>query len=392
MPYPKKKPLVKQKETINLDAKGGDFCTPLGIELTFMPQPVSLEGVVPVPSPALPTPTRTSPGRSRSRDDDDDDRDDDGEDDNRDDDRDDEDEDDDNRDDEDTDSPKTPMVRFKNVQGVLAEGYASLLGARLKELGVPVFRGVHQDGSAAIEIPSPIFSNLSEAKAFYTNVKLVADSLGLKPHGPIMISGGGHIHAGPLPNNVTYNLIRDSQNRPYLSWVLNEWGDSGQKTFASSLQRISKELKEAAKTIKCNPVLFAYCDRLSEEGQLALLFYGNPAFVSAKWLKNIAHDVPIAYSSEYNTVEFRCFQAALDWAEQEAHLQLVDGYIRWIAKQYETEAAVPVLDTVEKVQAITKAEAASAFCNFVEMLGLNPDSFKYHLKTNLPGWFKRKRM
>lgn len=169
----------------------------------------------------------------------------------------------------------------------IISSYANIIAKKLNYENV-----MNDDG--AIEISSPIHKKWSEIYNFYKKIDKVKKLLELKTSKTIkdvyIGSGGGHIHIG-LPNNKLYDVIYNLKNAvrffaiyPELNWIFNEWCDDIN-----------------ANGYICNDKIFNMAVRgkaiqLLDDGYLGK--------------SNI-----IRYCEEYNTIEFRFFNAPKDYKD-----------------------------------------------------------------------------
>ncbi len=247
-------------------------------------------------------------------------------------------------------------------------------------------RSAHKD-SYAVEVPSKPISTLGGVKKFYDSVSPIMRGLGLTPHHPKLTSGGGHIHVGGMKDRDMINIVRHVQNNPWLAWTFNEPDDSNSAvSYTEELDDLDATLRDAAKTCNTNPTLF--CDELSDDAQIAFLFYGNPEFATRDYIPDDKSHV-VRYCERHKTLEFRFFEAPVDWDEQEAHVRFLDAYIRHIKSKYAKEFVVVEVDTAAKLKAFTKAQCEQAFRAFLTELGLPSAPYERMITENLGYRFKK---
>jgi hypothetical protein len=114
----------------------------------------------------------------------------------------------------------------------LIAAFVVLINYELKKRGL--LHKAHYDGGV-VEINSPPFSTLNQAKKFYDVMENIVGQYPLmaKPKVDQMVcGGGGHIHFRPptgTPRQLAFlyaKLSRFLSLHPYIAWMFNEWGDN----------------------------------------------------------------------------------------------------------------------------------------------------------------------
>lgn len=274
--------------------------------------------------------------------------------------------------------------------GEIAGWYAQILEVVLQRKRVKV-HGCDRDGRA-IEAPTLPLSNMAEAEKAYKDICGSMLSIGLVPAVQGIISGGNHMHWGPLPVRTMVNLFRHAQNSPWLAWVFNDPDDGlTAKTFTEALPEIDADMRANAVKLAAAGIdiaKFVDSESLTIEAQNALTFYGDSAKFKPSWLPDDKGHM-LRYCPEHETLEMRFFDVPITWDECEAQLMFADAYIRWIEHAYKTNMCQVHIDTPEKLKAITQEQAAKAFRDFCGLIGVPAERYEVWLTENLPVRFER---
>jgi hypothetical protein len=254
----------------------------------------------------------------------------------------------------------------------------------LDNAGVERFHGPKFDGERAVETPSNPLDRLWEIEEWYHRVTAIAKLVGFTPHDPNMISGGGHIHAS-YTVQMALKAFRDVVSRPYLLWVFNDPNDKGCKLFNEAIEKIDKEVIEAVAALPDNLKLDKVFDSgsVTESFRRAVMYYGkNLTLVKERWLFD-DKGYMVRWVPEHKTLEFRFFDAPLDWPEQKSHVLFVDAYTRWIMDQ-------PLRPTTQikpiAIRKYTEDQAIGEFQAFCEELKLDSAMFDSQIARNVKGW------
>ena len=263
----------------------------------------------------------------------------------------------------------------------------------LKHERIPYYRSYPDDH--AIEVASKKLFNWDTTKNWFTSVRKIMSSKGLSPHHPRMVCGGGHIHVGSLPKRFHYEVFRDSAMRPYLPWVfsqpdeqescdnplsLTEYQDPSVEWFF--LKGIQKSLTDEQKYLLYKVVTIPY----ALFGDVDSIFH---RLVERWYYKQFAVEI----NNDHNTVEFRFFEAPLDWSEQKDQIDFTFAYLKYLMNRYKKGYRVNVSPmTRESMNAISKNEARSQFNDLLRTLRLSPDRYAKYVERNLfPRWEKRRK-
>ena len=200
---------------------------------------------------------------------------------------------------------------------------------------------IHNDD--VIEISGPYFSGYKDMKTFYKGIEEIATKLKTPTHREDSGGGGGHIHAG-IPKDLKgdqlllfiANVFRDINNRPYLNYIFNEsiddcnayhmvykynWANSGRysynRTYMNPNITTFKELKSR---------YLSYTSRrgydnveeeiLMEKQRIVRAFENAETYMNAQ--------------TDYNTLEFRIFDAICSEKQLKSHINFLNQYLRYI--------------------------------------------------------------
>jgi hypothetical protein len=187
-----------------------------------------------------------------------------------------------------------------------------------------------------LEVPSPILNTYQQAKNFFQITRRAMLKNGLKPHHPDVVCGGGHIHVGVMDPVLKQHVYNDICRRPWLPWIFSqpdeEWS----------------------------------CNNRRNDGELA-----------CAWLK----DYSVCLTG-YNTIEFRFFEAALNWREQWDHIDFVLRYMRYM------KTTLPIIyPPLQSFRNLTQQDCITAFRKLLGALGLPYNRYEKYVKRNLlPRW------
>lgn len=318
----------------------------------------------------------------------------------------------------------------EDVDHALADAYASVVSALLDKEDFSV-NACHGDFNS-VEVSSKILRNWGEVRTFYDTVTRLTTAVGCTPHSQHHTSGGGHIHVGDLSVGECVNILRVLQNRPWISWVFNDPDDDrSANSFCDSLESMtmvkrvsasdftededdfddraeyraaakkwaaeqnaiadkggSNALIDAATKLNVDLSVLLSGASLDSKARTALTFYANPVYVDRKWLPSDKSGM-LRWVPGYKTLEFRFFQAPLDWNEQMAHLKFVEALILWVRRELKDVYEVTNVSTEKQLQDITLEKAQAGFLSFLDVLGLPHKPYARMLVENLPDRFKR---
>ena len=253
---------------------------------------------------------------------------------------------------------------------------------------------IHDD--EVIEIAGPYFKGYGEMKKFYTGLAKVAERLKTPTHRYDTGGGGGHIHAG-IPKDLegeklllfVANVSRDINNRPYLNYIFNEYNDDinayhmSLKYSWSSNPYLDPNIKTAKElTDKYLAYRSSYC-------------YGDPterrkeALTKKRILRSFSNaETYMNAQSDYDTLEFRIFDAVYSEEQLESHVNFLNQYLKYIwaitqkgelvQSKFKTKNGAKVLCQSYKDIVKTRRE----FKAFLNTLDLDYNNYKALFKRN----------
>lgn len=278
--------------------------------------------------------------------------------------------------------------KLRNVDSDIADAYGGVTRALLRRIQFPV-EHAGQD-QKAVEVASKVLHTWPAVRTFYNTVSGVMLDIGLRPHVEHMTSGGGHIHVGGLSAAIMASAFRDVQNRPWLNWVFNDPDDARSANSTVILtEKIRQDMREACEGATSDPMVFA--NSLKSNVENGFVFFGDIRNVKLDWLPT-SKQSSLRYCDEYETLEFRFFQAPVDWAEQAAHLRFVEAYLSWLSHNHSTHCPPPTVLTTKQLSAWKETDCAKEFKHFLTELGLPYAPYARMVEENLPVRFLRKKL
>lgn len=268
---------------------------------------------------------------------------------------------------------------------------------------------VHSD-EEAIEVSSPIFSDLKECVEFYKAISSIAGKLQLPTHRSDCYSGGGHIHVEIDERNIfgkrlglfdyfcfLSSLFQDLLRRPYLNWIFNEFCDT------ESAEPLQKYLKvhdggHIAKMLHGGDRYMLFKENFDgrfkdyEEGAIRTITGRPDLYTEVRQIFGISKGYLARVSEGYKTIEYRFFDMPREKWQLKAHVEFAQAYTKWILSRsshhshffYDKE--VTGKRFIEGM--IRKDRGLSQFSYLLENLGLDEAPYKEIIKMN---YKKRKR-
>lgn len=289
--------------------------------------------------------------------------------------------------------PRTCSGTANNERGDgdMADAYATIMEVMLRRRNIK-HHNCARDGRA-VEVPTPPCQTYEELQKSFEKITGTMTDIGLVPAVQGIISGGNHMHVGPMPIRTILNCFRDTQNRPWLAWVFND-ADDGRtaNSFTVAFEEMDEKMKEQAIALTKAGIdisMFLGGNSPHTSAQNAMTFYGDPGKFKPDWLPE-DKGYMLRYCSEHKTLEFRYFDVPVNWEECEAQLMFVDAYVRWIEATYKQKMCEVTMDSSEKLQAISLEQARTEFCTFIgDTLKLPLARYSVWLNENLPLRFER---
>lgn len=212
---------------------------------------------------------------------------------------------------------------------------------------------VHAD-PGCVEYPSPILESWAYTHTWYRVACLIAKELGLVPEHEDQEGGMGHIHIG-LDNTQIAHIHADLLTKPYLTWIFATPNGS---QYCKSLARAyinehyeprfpmkESEFAKVGRRQRGNSNVFdttmswesfdhngePYSQDLSYSEQ-----YGNNLHALTADRFSIA-----PHNSFHSTMEWRAFDAAATWREQEEHIAFLQRYCYKVLSRADSYPSIP---------------------------------------------------
>jgi hypothetical protein len=217
---------------------------------------------------------------------------------------------------------------------------------------------VHQD-QGILEINSPPFSNLDDVKIFYQWMMKHVSRYPLVPSLPTQMGGGCHIHFAvdnfKLNQKFLVNLFRDSNNRPYFSWMFNDPYDNE-----------SAEPQKWKQNWMKNNVIDCYA---GNKGSMLRIDERCPG-------------------QKPTTVEFRIFDMPKNLNQLVDFIIFVDVYLRFINKRSKNkhfiESIIQDINDLDVYSRLSKRKHIQDFKRFIEeKLKLPYNKYKKYIHNYL---------
>lgn len=165
----------------------------------------------------------------------------------------------------------------------------------------------------------------------------------MKPHHPRVVCGGGHIHVGGLNMDQRMHVFHHVANRPWLPWIFSQ------------------------------PDEEESCDNIRTYTIWGVAYNTKTHSVSC---------------SSYSTVEFRFFEAPLNWSEQWDHIDFTMRFVSYVLG----EERPPVRFWGKELQRISKQDCIVSFRKLLGALGLSYPRYEKYIQRNLlPRWRLNRR-
>lgn len=212
-----------------------------------------------------------------------------------------------------------------------------------------------------IEFPSPIMTKLSQIEWYYNLIRSVADGIGATVDNSKTNSGGGHLHVTPIKREWTdweqYAIIMAMCEQPWLGWVFNDPDDS--ETAVSPAPEITRSL-----------LRHPNADHWWEYIRLS----GDSVAVRPN-------------DQTITTMEFRIFQAPLNWAEQRLHVLFLNRWLGQVLKDPKRTVPkqMPAMSYMfpQDLMGITFDKASRAFNKTLSAIGLDPADYAPFVERNM---------
>lgn len=174
--------------------------------------------------------------------------------------------------------------------------YATVMDGYLTIRGLDklTYCGAHSD-PGCVEVPTKVIKSWQEAHDVCREITEMAKFIGLVPTHPEQQGGMGHVHID-ITMDGRKLLTQDMMTRPYMPWV---W---------------------------VNPDAVQYCRSYKGDSLWYWDQWGDTYKLSGTYKFRVVNFVGD------KRVEWRAFEAAENWREQEAQLAFLQRYFQWIVK------------------------------------------------------------
>ena len=286
--------------------------------------------------------------------------------------------------------------------------YSSLLSLMFKVTKFP-HHNCHNDGGA-LEIATPAFDSLDKFSKYYARLEkqlhkveevhklLTGQSVEFVHNRNDTVSGGGHIHVA-IPKHILKdplwlacflsNLFRDMNNRPYLNWIFNDWGNTqSAENFIRLREEQNKHAYHGLEELKPSPNNWKTLPFLrvlyQDDPKLPPLWGTRDILQCFDINKGYALKVSRDYGRKPNTMEFRCFDTKRDFSEIELHADFVNSYLWYIDKVSKSgkliRAKIKSREDIAKLALNNRC--VDEFKSFTERIGLNYGKYERFVETN----------
>jgi hypothetical protein len=211
---------------------------------------------------------------------------------------------------------------------------------------------IHPD-PGCIEYPSPILESWKQAHAWYGVATIIGKNLGLVPFQEDQEGGMGHIHIGLSKEQVAY-IHADLVARPYLTWIFAT--PNGSQYCKSLARSYLKQDLEPRFPLKGSEFV-QEGHRIRPDSNIYDIFttWNTLDFNGGNYEHEITTEerhgnlyaltddrFSIApYNYFHGTMEWRAFDAAATWKEQEEHLAFLQRYTWSVLSNADNFPAAP---------------------------------------------------
>lgn len=231
---------------------------------------------------------------------------------------------------------KSPSDRSWKQLTALYIAYANAAG--LKGTG-----RIHVD-YGCVEFPSPILRSWEQARSWYTDAMGVAELAHVTPYEETQEGGCGHIHMGNVNDKLRRKFLIEVWKRPWLTWA---FVSPNVNWYARSVDRALEGNYPSYRRFTNVPPHFHMLRYLQYyESRLIQAWFsaqevqdnyeGFYTAIDASILKSVFAGVfgwkSVITRFTDKTVEWRAFDAAASWEEQEAAIAFYQRFMDWTDK------------------------------------------------------------
>lgn len=225
------------------------------------------------------------------------------------------------------------------------------------------------DDDGAVEVPSPIVRTEKQLMDFARMLWPITKKYALSASAPWTNGGGGHVHCGipaqfrqePRLRRLMETVLRDMARRPYLNWVFTEPLDYGEAT----------------------PIVAVNCENVS------LIISGGLTIWGGECGLHTPRYAAAARNDEYNTIEFRFFEAPETPQHAARHALFASKYFAYLLRQTKHGVAPVTAKEIRQIRRMKPKEGLIEFRKLLRQLGINPRPYMKRAKFNALNRTKR---
>lgn len=247
-----------------------------------------------------------------------------------------------------------------------------------------------------IEVSTQVLNSREEVHYIRLAYEEIAKELKLVTNSPYVVSGGGHIHAGPLTKLEHMMLLRDMVNRPYVGWCFNDPSDV--ETADSMMRYFDRPDIRKLKVLSNKNAFERVASWSGDFGR----HRARALLLPLGWRKQgvdcrlQSSDFPqdkelaIRWASGQKTTEFRFFGAAKDVNQQLEHVDFVQAYVGWIRDRI-GNMDFPTVDlkkVTQPAKKLTYEECKREFLELIVKIGLQPAKYLKYANGNMKQRFQ----
>ncbi len=302
--------------------------------------------------------------------------------------------------------------------------FVNALKARFDKNNIAYY-DIYNDGDA-LEVATPGFSCFQDIEKYYF---VLIDQINIFPemHKLFMgrrsrlvynredtVSGGGHIHVA-IPKRILEgepiwlflflgNIFRDINNRPYLNWIFNDWGNiQSAKSFVDYKEGFLKEdyhydgFEKKNKRFdfrenKLLNIIFSKNPRINPEITRDYVFetFSHHKGYAIRFAREEKYDNLNPYSKnepgKYKpvTIEFRFLDTKRSLEEIRLHVNFVNAYLRYIEQKTISGELVEIkVHTLRDINYISQNDRClKRFREFLNEIGLDHQEYEFFIDKN----------
>jgi hypothetical protein len=235
-----------------------------------------------------------------------------------------------------------------------------------------------------IEVSTKKLYTKNQLRNNFIRIRRVMADYGLRPHHPDMVCGGGHIHAGIPGSRFRHEVMRDVCNRYFLQWVFSQPDEEEAcDNLVASIDYNDPDIKQ-----------YLAGEYAPTDDGIDNIPTKVKALFDPKDKDGCCSKSYSVLISDLKTVEFRFFEAPLDWSEQWDQVEFVLRYVAYLKRQYDSGTRIKVVPiSFAQLQKITPEMAIIEFKKLLGILKLPYKRYAKYVNRNLrPRWrLKRER-